>query len=49
MDYKNRNVYIYIFVNTYSQLMLEWLTGKIMVHAENICYSSKYNEIRLGP
>lgn len=22
---------MYIFVNTYSQLMLEWLTGEIMV------------------
>lgn len=32
---------MYIFVNTDSQLMLEWLTGEIMVHAENKRYSSK--------
>lgn len=40
---------MYIFVNTYSQLMLEWLTGEIMVHAENKHYSSKYKQIKLGP
>lgn len=39
---------MYKFVNTYSQLMLEWLTGE-MVHAENKHYSSKYKGIRLGP
>lgn len=32
---------MYIFVNTYSQLMLEWLTGEVMDHAENKHYSSK--------
>lgn len=40
---------MYIFVNTDSQLMLEWLIGEIMVHAENKHYSSKYKEIILGP
>lgn len=29
MDYKNR----YVFVTIYSQLVLEWLTGEVMVHA----------------
>lgn len=32
---------MYIFVNTYSQLMLEWLTGEIVVHAEKKHYSCK--------
>lgn len=44
-----KKIEMYIFVNTYSQLMLEWLTGEIMVHAENRHYSSKYKEIKLGP
>ena len=39
---------MYIFVTIYSQLMLEWLTGEVMVHAENKHDSSKYKEIRLG-
>lgn len=29
---------MYILVNTDSQLMLEWLTGEILVHAENRHY-----------
>lgn len=40
---------MYILVNTDSQLMLEWLTGEILVHAENRHYSSIYKEIKLGP
>lgn len=40
---------MYILVNTDSQLMLEWLTGEILVHAENRRYSSTYEEIKLGP
>lgn len=40
---------MFLFVNTYSQLMLEWLTGEIMVRAENKHDSSKCKEIRLGP
>lgn len=40
---------MYILVNTDSQLMLEWLTGEILVHAENRRYSSTYKEIKLGP
>lgn len=44
-----KKIEMYIFVNTYSQLMLEWLTGEIMVHAENRRFSSKNKEIKLGP
>lgn len=40
---------LYILVSTDSQLMLEWLTGEILVHAENRRYSSTYKEIKLGP
>lgn len=43
-----KKIEMYIFVNTYSQLMLEWLTEEIMVQAGNTHYVNT-KEIILGP